>query len=141
MTRYLVGGLIIVALAAGTSAQTGKPAGVKPVTYDVTITADGTAYTGTMVLAVAGSKVTGSMNITQPTSVTGKAAGTVKAGEVSLDFPYEMPERKCDGQIAMTFKMPGKPAQTKGTVSIVGCGRDASNKLAGTIELKPAKSS
>jgi hypothetical protein len=139
MARYLVAGMMVAALAAGLSAQTRKPAGAKPVTYDVTITTDGTPYTGTMVLSVVGGKVSGTMNITQPTAVTGKAAGTVKAGEMSLDFPFHMVERKCDGQIAMNFKMPAKPAETKGTVSIVGCGRDASNKLPGTIELKPAE--
>jgi hypothetical protein len=141
MTKQLVTGTMALALAAGVGAQTKKPSGAKPVTYDVTITAEGTPYTGTMVLTVAGGKVTGTMDITRPTAVTGKAAGTVKAGEMTLDFPFHMVERKCDGQIAMNFKMPAKPAETKGTVSIVGCGRDATNKLPGTIELTPSKSS
>jgi len=107
------------------------------VTYDVTITADGAAHTGKMVLAVSGAKVTGTMHITQPSEITGTVAGTVKAGEMSLDFPYHMVERKCDGQIALTFKPNPKMATSNGTVAIVGCGRDASNKLPGTIELKP----
>ena len=138
MTKYLVTGLAVAALTTGAAAQTRKPAGTKPVTYDVTITADGTPYTGKMVLTVAGNKVSGTMNLTQPTEITGKPAGTVKGGEMNLDFPYHMVERKCDGQIAMNLKMPPKPAETKGTVSIIGCGRDASSKLPGTIELKPS---
>lgn len=140
MIRQVTTAVMVAALGVGAAAQTRKPAGAKPVTYDVTITAEGTPYSGQMVLAVAGGKVTGTMNITKPTAITGKAAGTVKAGEMMLDFPFRMVERQCDGQIAMTFKLPPKPAETKGAVSIIGCGRDASNKLPGTIELKPAKS-
>ena len=140
MIRQVTTAVMVAALGVGAAAQTKKPAGAKPVTYDVTITAEGKPYSGQMVLAGAGGKVTGTMNITTPTAITGKAAGTVKAGEMTLDFPYRMVERQCDGQIAMSFKLPPKPAETKGTVSIVGCGRDASNKLPGTIELKPAKS-
>lgn len=37
--------------------------------------------------------------------------------------------------IEMTIKMPAKPGPATGSVSIVGCGRDATNKLAGPIEL------
>lgn len=121
------------------SAQTKKPAGANSVTYDITITAEGTPYTGTMDLAIAAGKVTGNMHITKPTEITGKAAGTAKAGDVALDFPYRMVQRNCDGQIAMNFKLAAKMAPSKGTVSIGGCGRDASNKLAGTIELTPVK--
>jgi hypothetical protein len=116
-----------------------KSAGGKPTVYDLTIQADGAAYTGTMELMVAGGKVSGAMNITQPTEVTGKAAGTLKAGQMKLDFPYRMVQRGCDGQIAMDIKMPAKAgaAPAAGTVSIVGCGRTEANKLPGTIELKP----
>jgi hypothetical protein len=139
MRKQFVTSAVMIALSVGLAAQTKKPGAEKPVTYDVTITADGTPYTGTMVLAVARGKVSGTMDLTKPTAVTGKPAGTVKGGEMTLDFAYHMVERKCDGQIAMNIKVPPKPAEAKGTVSIVGCGRDASNKLPGTIELKPAK--
>ena len=140
MSRYWAAVVLILALVSPPmAAQTKKPATAKPVTYDVTIVADGASYTGLMQLAVSGGKVTGAMNIKQPTEITGKAAGTVKAGEMNLDFPYEMVQRKCTGQIEMKFKAPAKGAGTKGTVAIVGCGRDASNKLPGTIELTPAK--
>ena len=107
--------------------------------YDVTIQADGAAYTGTMDLAVAKGKVSGDMHITKPTEITGKAAGTTKAGLMKLDFPYRMVQRACDGQIAMDIKLPAKAGAgpATGTVSIVGCGRTAENKLPGTIELKP----
>jgi hypothetical protein len=107
--------------------------------YDVTIQADGAAYTGTMNLAVAKGKVSGDMHITKPTEITGKAAGTTKAGQMKLDFPYRMVQRGCDGQIAMDIKLPAKAGTgpATGTVSIVGCGRTAEDKLPGTIELKP----
>ena len=125
-----------IILASGTSAQ--KP-GAKPVKYDVTITADGGTYTGTMDLAVVAGKVAGDMRITKPSEITGKPAGTVKAGAMKLNFPYRMVERGCDGQIEMDIKMPPKPgsAPATGTVSIAGCGRPDTNKLPGTIELKP----
>ena len=111
----------------------------EPTRYDLTIQADGAVYTGTMDLAVAKGKVTGDMHITKPTEITGKPAGTTKAGQMKLDFPYRMVQRECDGQIAMDIKLPAKAAvgPATGTVSIVGCGRTPENKLPGTIELKP----
>lgn len=116
-----------------------KPGGARKTVYDLTVNADGAAYTGTMELVVAAGKVTGTMHITQPTEITGTAAGTSKAGQMKLDFPYRMVQRACDGQIAMDIKMPAKPggAPATGTVSITGCGRTEANKLPGTIELKP----
>jgi hypothetical protein len=140
MRRQLAAAALALAISPSiASAQPKKPAGSKPVTYDVTIVADGAPYTGQMQLAVNGGKVTGTMHIKQPTEITGKAAGSVKAGEMILDFPYEMVQRKCTGQIEIKFKAPAKGAGSKGTVAIAGCGRDASNKLPGTIELTPAK--
>ncbi len=56
-----------------------------------------------------------------------------------LDFPFLMVQRKCERQIAMNIEVPPKMGPANGTVSIVGCGRHATNKLAGTIELKPAQ--
>lgn len=131
---------MVALLGAGLLAETQKPAAAKPATYDVSITVDGQLYTGTMVLAVAGNKVSGSMTIKQPGEITGKAAGMVKGGEMLLDFPYHMVERKCDGDIRMTIKLPEKAAGAKanGTVSIGGCGRPPDTpRLPGTIELTP----
>ena len=139
MIKFGTAALMVAAACMVVSAQGKKPAATNSVTYDVTITADGGAYTGKMELAVKAAKVTGKMHITQPTEITGAAAGTVKAGEMLLDFPYTMVQRKCEGQIAMKFKQPVKMAPSTGTVSIAGCGRDASNKLSGTIELKAVK--
>ena len=140
MGRQLAAAALALTLASSlTSAQSRKPAGPKPVTYEVTIVADGTPYTGQMQLAVRGGKVTGSMHIKQPTEITGKAAGTVKAGEMMLDFPYQMVQRKCTGQIEMKFKAPVKGGRSEGTVGIAGCGRDASSKLPGTIALTQTK--
>jgi hypothetical protein len=137
--QFAAAALLIAAAISVGSAQTKKPAAAKGVTYDMSITADGGVYTGTMLLVTAAAKVTGDMHVKQPTEITGKVAGTTKSGEMSLDFPYHMVQRNCDGQIAMKFKAPAKGGGTKGTVTILGCGRDASNKLAGTIELKPVK--
>jgi phage tail sheath gpL-like len=142
MTRQLATIATAVALlGGGVLADAQKPAAGRPTTYDVAITVDGSPYTGTMVLAVAGSKVSGSMNITQPGEITGKAAGTVKAGEMVLEFPYHMVARKCDGDIRVNVKLPEKKdagAKASGTVSIGGCGRPPDSRLAGTIELTPA---
>ena len=131
---------VVALLGAGLLAEAQKPAGGKPTTYDVSITVDGQPYTGTMVLAVAGNKVNGTMNIKQPGEITGKAAGIVKGGEMLLDFPYHMVERKCDGDIRMTVKLPDKKAvgaKASGTVSVGGCGRPPDTRLSGTIELTP----
>ncbi|HJR61077.1 MAG TPA: hypothetical protein VJ813_16820 [Vicinamibacterales bacterium] len=129
--------LMVAAGLTVVSAQPKKTGGANSVTYDVTINADGAAHTGRMVLAVNGPKVTGKMHITSPGEITGNAAGSMKAGVMTLDFPYHMVQRNCDGQIAMNIRLTPKLPASNGTVEIVGCGRDASNKLAGTIELKP----
>jgi len=135
MLRHVLAASQLAAVAVMPAAgQTKKPANT--ITYDVTINADGTPYTGTMALAVTAGKVAGDMNITKPTAITGKAAGTVKAAKMDLDFPYRMVQRACDGRIAMAIALPAKmgAAPATGTVSITGC---EGNKLAGTIELKP----
>lgn len=128
--------LTVIAFVPATAQQ--KKAG-NTVKYDVTIKADGGSYTGTMDLATAAGKVSGDMLISQPTEITGKPAGTVKAGVMKLDFPYRMVQRECDGKIVMDIKMPAKAGAgpATGTVSIVGCGRTEANKLPGTIELMP----
>ena len=58
------------------SAQAKKPAGAKPVTYDVTIFADGAPYTGQMQLAVSGGKVTGSVSKKTHYVVAGESPGS-----------------------------------------------------------------
>ena len=138
--RKLAAATTMMAMMVGAvaSAQAKKPAGTNAVTYDVTIQADGGAYTGKMNIATTKGVAAGDMHITTPTEITGKVAGTSKAGELKLDFPYTMVQRKCTGQIEMNIKLPAKPGPAAGTVSIAGCGRDATNKLAGTIELRPA---
>ncbi|MBA2303314.1 MAG: hypothetical protein H0W08_11840 [Acidobacteria bacterium] len=79
--------LMAVALTP-VAAQTKKPAAANSVTYDVSVNADGTAHTGKMDLAIAAGKVTGGMHITQPGEITGKVAGTVKAGvDAGLPVP------------------------------------------------------
>src|SRR5215207_5460719 len=127
-----VAAVVAIAAMAPITAQK-KPS---PMTkYDVTITADGKPYTGTMELAVAAGKVTGVMHLTKPGEITGTPAGTAKAGQMKLDFPYHMVQNKCDGRIAMDITTAAKTGPAKGTVEINGCG---STKLPGTIELLPA---
>lgn len=128
--------VVILAGALPASAQTKRPSGTAT-TYDLTVNADGAAHTGTMMLVVAAGKVSGEMHITAPQEITGKAAGTSKAGQMHLDFPYRMVARGCDGRIEMDIKMPAKTGPANGTVAITGCGRTDGNKLAGTVELKP----
>lgn len=131
--------LVGVAFAGLVSAQAGKPAakpGTKSVTHELTVTAD-QVYTGTMVMAVEKGKVTGDMLITTPTAITGKVAGTAKGGVLTLDFPYQMTEQKCEGTVKMSITMPPKPGPAKGTMEAEGCGRPADQKLTGTVELKP----
>jgi hypothetical protein len=123
--------LVGVVAVAPMSAQK-KPAPAR--TYDVTITADNKPYTGTMELAAAAGRVTGKMHITQPTEITGTAAGTEKGGLMNLGFPYHMVRNNCDGRIAMSITFPPKAGPAKGKVEIDGCG---STKLPGTIELVP----
>lgn len=139
VNAYVVGAMLAASAIASLSAQARKPAGTKGVTYELSISADGGVYTGTLNLVTNAGKVSGAMQITQPTEITGRVSGTVKSGEFALDFPYRMVQRNCDGRIAMSVKAPVKDAVSKGTVSIQGCGRDATNKLAGTLELKRPK--
>ena len=142
MWRQLALGMAFAAsLTVLTAADAQKPARSSAMTYDVTITVDGQPHVGTMVLAVTGGKVAGTMNIKHPGEITGKAAGTLKGGEMALDFPFHMVERKCDGDIRMNIKMPDKqgPQKATGTVSVGACGRPSDNRLSGTIEMTPAK--
>ena len=123
-------------LASPAFAQAKKAANA--VVYDVTVTAEGTPYTGTMTLAISGGKVTGDMLITVPTQITGKPAGTAKAGKLNLDFTYRMVERACDGQIAITIDLPAQKAAapTTGTADIGPCGEPGGNRIPGTVEMK-----
>ena len=70
--------------------------------------------------------------------ITGKVAGTSKGGVLDLEFPYLMTERNCEGTVKMNIKMPQKPGRAAGTMEAVGCGRDPSQKLTGTVELVPS---
>ena len=124
-----------LASAGGQTAQKAG-AGTKGVTHDVVVDAED-LFTGTMRMEIVKGRVSGEMHITSPTEITGKLAGTVKGGVMSLAFPYHMVERNCEGSVTMSITMPEKPGPAKGTMEAVGCGRDATNKLVGTVELKP----
>ena len=128
--------LMCAATVSAVSAQTKKPPRTKSVTYDVTIKAD-EVYTGTMELAVDRGKVTGNLHLTSPTQITGKVAGTAKGGVLSLDFPYHMVERKCEGNVKMTLTLPPKLGPANGTMEAGECGGETGTKLPGTVELKP----
>jgi hypothetical protein len=130
--------LASVAAASVASGQTRKPAGTKSVTDEITVTTPEGAYSGTLTTAIEKGQVTGDIHITVPTEITGKVAGTAKGGVMMLEFPYLMVERNCEGTVRMNIKLPAKRGPATGTMEAFGCGRDESQKLTGTVELKPA---
>jgi len=134
--RAFITGCLCAALVSAAVAQGKRPAGTKSVMYGLTVTAD-TVYSGTMEMAVEGGKVTGSMHVTSPTEITGKLAGTAKAGVLSLEFPFHMVEENCEGNVKMNIKLPAKPGPAAGTMEAVGCDGDETNKVTGIVELKP----
>ena len=136
LKRGAVGTALVMAAAAA-SAQTQRPSGTKSVIYDITVTADA-IYSGTTELAIDRGAVTGNMLLTVPTEITGKVAGTSKAGVLTLDFPYTMTQRNCTGNVKMHITLPPKPAPAKGTMEASGCGRDLASPLKGTVELTPS---
>jgi len=127
-----LGMLIVSPLAA----QGKKSGGPKMVMNDITVTAD-TVYTGTVEMGVDKGQVTGKLHLTAPEEIVADVAGTSKAGVMSLEFPYRMTRRDCTGTVKMTITVPPKPGPAKGTMEAIGCGRDASQKLLGTVELIP----
>ena len=139
MLRSVGAALTVVALTTGMAAQSRQAAGSKPIVHDLTITTPEGTYSGTMDLAVTRGKVTGAMHVTKPTEIKGVVAGTSKAGAMKLAFPYQMTERKCDGTVQMDLKLPTQKGPVKGTMEVVGCGRDETRKLTGTVELIPRK--
>jgi hypothetical protein len=126
-----------VVMAGSMAAQTKTAAGPKMVVYDMVVNAD-VVYTGTMEIGVEKGKVTGKIHVTAPEEVIGEVAGTEKDNVLSLDFPYSMPQRSCDGAVRMTITLPPKPGPATGTLEVIGCGRDPSEPLTGTVELTPA---
>ena len=132
--------LAAVAAVSLTASLGAQAKGLKPIVNDLTIkAADGTTYTGTMAMAIEKGKVTGTLHITKPTEIKGVLAGSSAKGQVKLAFPYTMLERKCDGTAKMDLTIPSKPAPVTGTMEAVGCGRDETRKLTGTVELVPVK--
>ena len=112
----------------------------KSIENDLTIkAADGSVYAGRMTMAVEKGKVSGTMLITKPTEITGTVAGTAEKGTMKLAFPYAMTERKCQGTVKMDLTIPARPGPVSGTMEAVGCGRDETQKLTGTVELVPVK--
>ena len=127
-------GTVLAGVAAAQTKTKGPAAG--GMTHDITINAD-SVYTGTMQMAIAKGKVTGDLHVTAPTEIKGKVAGTAKAGVLSLDFPYQMTERQCEGTVKMEITLPARPGPATGTMEAIGCGRDETRKLTGTVELTP----
>jgi hypothetical protein len=136
MMRVVAAALMGAAIVGSASAQTKKSSGPKSVMHAITIKAD-EVYTGTMEMAVDRGKVTGNLHLTAPTEITGKVAGTAKGGVLSLEFPYHMVERNCDGTVKMNITLPATPGPAAGTMEAGGCGRDPDSKLPGTVELVP----
>ena len=140
MTSRLAAAAVVVAsLAVVPAAAQKKAPAPKPAAYDLTISADGGVYTGTMTLATAAGKVTGDMHITAPAEITGKVEGTAKGQATKLDIAYKMIQRGCEGRLVMDLTTPKKGAPTTGKGEITGCGRTDANKLPATVEMKPKK--
>jgi hypothetical protein len=72
----------ILAAAPHLIAGQAKPPAGTPIVYNITVKADA-IYTGTIELATEKDAVSGSLQITAPTPITGKVAGTTKAGVMS----------------------------------------------------------
>lgn len=139
MFKHALAAVCIGALVSGTvAAQSQKKSGTNSVMHDITVTAD-TVYTGTMEMAIDGGKVTGSMRITSPMEITGKVAGTSKAGVLSLEFPFLIVQENCEGTVKMNLKPAGKPGHAAGTMEAVGCSGDQ-DTVTGTVELRPQAS-
>jgi hypothetical protein len=135
VTLIALAGLL---LAGPVYSQTKSSA--RSIENDLTINAaDGSVYAGRMTMAVEKGKVSGTMLITKPTEITGTVAGTAEKGAMKLAFPYAMTERKCQGTVKMDLTIPAKPGPVTGTMEAVGCGRDETQKLTGTVELVPVK--
>ena len=137
MFKLVFAALCMSAVVSGTvAAQAQRKSGTKAVTHDITVTAD-TVYTGTMEMSVDRGKVTGDMLITSPMEITGKVAGTSKAGVLTLEFPYLIVQENCEGTVKMNLKLEDKPGHATGTMEAVGCTGDQ-EKVTGTVELKPS---
>jgi hypothetical protein len=121
----------LVAAAASAGAQATKQE--KSAVHDITVTANGTVYSGRIELALAQGKVTGDMHLTTPTEIKGKVAGTSKAGVLALDFPYTITEQGCSGTVKMNITLPPKAGPAKGTMEATGCGDGQG--VTGTVEL------
>lgn len=135
VTLIALSGLLI---AGPVHSQTKSAA--KAIENDITVKgADGTVYAGKMTMSVEKGKVSGSMRVTTPTQITGTVAGTAEKGKMKLDFPYVMTERNCQGTVRMDLTVPAKPGPVTGTMEAVGCGRDETQKLTGTVEIVPVK--
>lgn len=135
VTLIALAGLL---LAAPVYSQTKSAA--KAIENDLTIKgADGSVYAGKLTMAVEKGKVSGTMHIAKPTEIKGTVAGTAGKGAMKLAFPYTMTERNCQGTVKMDLTVPAKPGPVTGTMEAVGCGRDETQKLTGTVELVPVK--
>ena len=137
LKRVFAAVCISVAFSVAATAQSKKPAGTNSMMFDMTATVEDVVYTGTMEMAVKGGKVTGDMRITSPTEITGKVAGSAKAGLFALDFPFTMVEDNCNGTVKMNLKVSEKPGHASGTLEAVGCGDSPGSAVSGTVELKP----
>ena len=134
LKTLIVAAALLAAVPA--AAQSKKNVERKMVVHDITVVAD-TIYRGTLALAIDSGTVTGKLQIMTPTEILGDVAGTAERGVLSLAFPYTMPQRNCGGTAKVNITLPPKPGPAKGTVEAVGCGRDATNKLTGTVEMTP----
>lgn len=135
LKQIALAALAAVLVVPALSAQEKKAE--KATTYDISVTADGTVYSGTMDLVVSDGHVTGEMKVTTPTEVTGKPAGTVKDGDMTLDFKYRITESGCEAGIVIDIKLPRAGAgPTTGTAKVQQCGRPEAEKITASVEMR-----
>ena len=110
--------VMLLALMVTSGAMQTRPA--EPV-YDASFVLAGGTYTGTTTFNVSrAGEVTGTMKLTDPTTVDATLAGTVKGGAWTFEYPYTIPERGCAGTVKGTGTVAADRSTVKGEVTIGG---------------------
>ena len=123
MRRMLFALLLSAVSAAASTAQTPAPQTPALPEYEVKWMIDtGEVYSGTLTMAIdAKGVVSGKLNLTVPTAVTGPVSGVVKDGVWTFKSTYTVVEQACSGTVEGTGKGPVDRKVITGTATIQGC--------------------
>jgi len=118
--RVMAAAMFVLAGLAAISAQT-----TAAKVYDVSFLAgppgEEATYTGTTTFSVdAKGMVTGKMSISSPTTVRATLSGQVEKGKWTFDYPYEMVEQGCWGNLKGTADVSSDGKMVSGTALIGG---------------------